>query len=648
MIKQNLSIKVFLLVILSLQFAKLETDQLFAQNNFYVSNTGSDANVGTISEPWETIQHAANSVSGGSIVNVRGGEYKEAITINVSGSESGGYITFQNYQNEQVIIDGTEITVPPDFNGLFLIANKNYIIIKRFELRNYSTAQVDVVPSGIFITGTSHHIKIRNNKIHKIEHTAQIENGSDAHGIAVYGTSGTNSINNLLIDGNELYNLILGSSEAMVLNGNVELFTISNNIVRDANNIAIDCIGFEGTASQYDQARNGEIIDNTIYNISSYGNPAYGNVYAAGGIYIDGGTDIIIDRNIIHNADIGIELASEHNGKATSNITVRNNLIYDNNIAGVAMGGYDTNRGSTENCRIINNTFYNNDTKHEYNGELWLQFDVRDSEIRNNIFYCNNQGVLISNPYTQNTNNVVDYNLYYSPTGENNSTWVWKNEEYYEFSTYKSETGNDANGLFDDPLFVDIPLFNFRLKNSSLAIREVDNTVNAGSYDLDKESRIENGVIDLGSYKFRNTVLLKTKIFLEGTFDPNTNLMLANLNVPTTSPYSENQRTISVMPDGIVDWVLVQLRKILNENAIVSKSLLLREDGLIVNDDATSGVVTLNGNDANYYVIIKHRNHLAVMSKDPIPLNSTTSTLYDFTISSEKFYGNGGATQLEP
>lgn len=623
---------------------------LYAQNTYYVSTNGNDEASGTIGEPWEHIQYAADNVSAGDIVYIRGGVYNRADTIKVSGSASNGYITFQNYQNEQAIIDGAGLTVPASYNGLFLIENKSYIVIKGLEFKNYKTSEKDVVPSGIFIVGTSHHIEIRNNKIHNIEHNRESNNGVDAHGIAVYGTFGTSSINNIIIDGNELYDLILGSSEALVLNGNVELFTISNNIVRDANNIGIDCIGFEGTASQFDQARNGEIIDNTIYNISSYGNPAYGNVYAAGGIYIDGGKDITIDRNIIHNADIGIELASEHSGKATSNITVRNNLIYDNNIAGIAMGGYDTNRGSTESCKVLNNTLYNNDTKQEYNGEIWLQYDVKDSEIKNNIFYCNNQGVLISNPYTQNTNNVVNHNLYFSPTGENNSTWVWKDDEYNEFSSYRTGTGNDANGLFDNPMFVDVSTHNFHLQNTSPGNNIGDNTVDANNFDLDKETRIENGTIDLGCYEYRNTVLLQTKIFLEGCYDASTDQMTINLNsnIPNTSPYQEDPRTIDNIPNNIVDWVLVQLRTTVDGNAVSSKSFILREDGLIVNDDATSGVVTLNVSEDSYYIIIKHRNHLPVMSKLPVSLNSTSSSLYNFTTDSDQFYGTGGAKQLEP
>jgi hypothetical protein len=115
-------------------------------------------------------------------------------------------------------------------------------------------------------------VQIRNNHIHHIETNATPTGpdllGADAHGIAVFGTENAQSINHILIEGNELYDLKLGSSEGVVLNGNVEVFTITHNIIRDSDNIALDFIGFEGTASNaaVDQARNGLVQNNTIYN----------------------------------------------------------------------------------------------------------------------------------------------------------------------------------------------------------------------------------------------------------------------------------------------------------------------------------------------------------------------------------------------
>ncbi|MCH7637193.1 MAG: right-handed parallel beta-helix repeat-containing protein, partial [Proteobacteria bacterium] len=200
----------------------------------------------------------------------------------------------------------------------------------------------------------------------------------------------------ILIDGNELHDLKLGSSEGLVLNGNVALFAVTNNLIYDCDNIGIDLIGFEGIAPDpdYDQARNGVVSNNTVHDISSFGNPAYGDEYSAGGIYADGARDITIEQNSVYRADIGIEIASEHQGRATSGLIVRNNYLFNNRLAGIAMGGYDTERGSTENCTIVNNTLYHNDSLRDGNGEILLQFDTRGNVIVNNILYANDQSLL--------------------------------------------------------------------------------------------------------------------------------------------------------------------------------------------------------------------------------------------------------------
>ncbi len=75
---------------------------------YYVSNDGDDANLGTIDAPFETIQHAINQVGAGDVVNIRGGIYREALTLDgVHGTEDN-WITFQNYNNEDVLLSGAK------------------------------------------------------------------------------------------------------------------------------------------------------------------------------------------------------------------------------------------------------------------------------------------------------------------------------------------------------------------------------------------------------------------------------------------------------------------------------------------------------------------------------------------------------------
>ncbi|MFT6810904.1 MAG: hypothetical protein ACJA01_004150 [Saprospiraceae bacterium] len=60
---------------------------------------------------------------------------------------------------------------------------------------------------------------------------------------------------------------------------------------------------------------------------------------------------------------MGIEIGCENLGKTTSNVIVRSNIIYNNDDAGIVMGGFNfpTGSGKVIDCHILNNTTYNND-----------------------------------------------------------------------------------------------------------------------------------------------------------------------------------------------------------------------------------------------------------------------------------------------
>jgi len=462
----------------------------------FVATNGLDTNNGTsISTPWKTVQKAAISATAGNMVCVRGGTYNEKVTLNVSGT-SGAYITFQNYTGEVPILDGTGITVPAADNGMIFIQDKSYVVFKGFEIQNYKTSTKNRVPIGIRITGTSHHIEIRNNKLHNIDHNGTAKNGTDAHGIAVHGTSGTTSLDSIIIDGNQLYSMKLGSSEALVINGNVTNWQVTHNIIHDVNNIGIDAIGAEGTAPANDQARDGLIAYNDVYNINSAGNVAYGNERSAGCIYVDGGTRITIEYNKAHNCNLGVEIASEWPGKSTSFVTVRNNFIYNNTDVGIGMGGYDTGRGSTENCVIANNTLYNNATiAGAWGSELYIQYDTRNNIIKNNIFYAKSGMPYILSWSPVMTNNVMNNNLFFGGT-----TWQWKNVSYATYAAYQAGTGNDVNGLNNvDPLLVNVAAGDLHLQAGSPAISAGQSISEAGSLDIDGQARVQGASIDMGA-----------------------------------------------------------------------------------------------------------------------------------------------------
>jgi len=468
--------------------------------DFYVATTGNNTNDGSLAAPWRTIQYAVDQVSPGDTISVRGGIYHELVTFHTSGSATGGYMTLRNYSGETPVLDATGLDATGT-KGVWYVQDISYLKVIGFELRNLITADEANDPAGIWVMGTSNHLEIRNTVIHDIRNTATDGN---AHGIAVYGNNPTASINNLVIDGNEIRNCVLGWSETMTLNGNVEQFIVSNNMIHDNNNIGIDFIGYEGICSgcgDSDRVRDGSCIGNTVYNIDSSTNPAYGGAMSAGGIYVDGGTRIIIEKNTVHHSNLGIEVASENQGKYSSYVTVRNNFVYNSDIVGITIGGYDANRGGTQYCNFVNNTLVNNDTTLSGTGEFGMQYNTQSNVIKNNIFYANTQNLFFSNAYTTNTGNAVDYNLYYSPGGVNGSKWYWKTILYNSFSAWQTGTGNDSHSLFINPQLVNPGSGDLHLTGNSPA---KDRGINLGSTicgndDIDGDPRVIDTSIELGA-----------------------------------------------------------------------------------------------------------------------------------------------------
>jgi Protein of unknown function (DUF1565). len=468
---------------------------------YTVSPDGNDSAAGTEEAPWKTLVHAAAAAVAGDVVEVRGGTYAERVVFSRSGT-AGAPIVFRARAGETPIIDGASFTVGSGWYPLFTLTNISHVTIQGFELKNLRTTQRNRVPIGILVNGSGTGVRLLDNHIHELGTTYSGSSGGDAHGIAVYGDANS-PIADIVIRGNRLHHLSLGSSEALVLNGNISGFLVEGNVVHDCNNIGIDAIGHEGTCpdAAQDAARNGIIRANTVYGILSFGNPAYGNNYSAGGIYVDGGRDILIERNTIRECDIGIELASEHAGQATSGVTVRNNLVYRNRIGGLFMGGYDTKRGRTENCRVEHNTFFENDTLQYGNGEIQLQFDVRSTVLRQNIIVTNAQRLVVGNPYTQNTDVTFDYNIVHAP---GTPRWQWKKANYSGWSAWRAGSGQDEHSLFADPGLLDPMNGGFALRPRSPAIDAgVPAFVPApGETDHAGRPRLRGVRVDIGALEF--------------------------------------------------------------------------------------------------------------------------------------------------
>jgi hypothetical protein len=438
---------------------------------YWVAATGSDANDGSRAHPWATIQHALNTAKGGSVIQVGSGVYHELVTIRRSGT-AGGFTTLTAAPGAKPIIDGTGLPIPNGLNGLVTLNDVSFVQVSGFEIRNYSRASAALDPIGILVQGAGSDIQLLNNHVHGIATTGKTES-FDALGIAIYGTRAPASLNTITIDGNELDRLTTGFSESLALSGNVQYFQVTGNVIHDNDNIGIDVGGYEQFAPNpaYDRARHGYVAGNTVYNITSLNNPAYRGQQSADGIYVDGGADVVIERNLVHNADLGIEAASEHRTRVTDTVTIRDNIVYASTQVGISIGGYAANVGGTMNCRIVNNTLYGNGTQANSEGEFQIQFNASGNLFENNIVVANNAQNLLLYSFVAMPAHpaVLNGNLYFSPGGAADSDWQWTGTDYGSFAAYRSATGNDQAGLYADPKFANAKSGDFHLAAGSPA-----------------------------------------------------------------------------------------------------------------------------------------------------------------------------------
>jgi cysteine-rich repeat protein len=444
---------------------------------------GADAVLISVPADHGTIQAALDAATAGDTIEVDSGTYGEKLVFPRSGT-AGLPITLRAKQGaaSRPVIDGTGVSGA----NMVLIDSKSYVAIEGFEIRNNLGVNDG---SGIRVRGAGTEIEIRDNVIHEMR-------GQHAMGITVYGTEPT-PISALVIDGNEIYDCDPATSEALTLNGNVTNFEISNNIVRDVDNIGIDMIGGETDIQPNTSlvARNGVVRGNTVIRARS----SYGGGFAAG-IYVDGGRDIIIENNEITECDLGIEIGAENNGLITEQVVVRNNLVYRNDKAGIAFGGYASNAGRANDNTFRGNTLYDNNRVSTGEGEIWIQYGS-SNVVENNLVVAGGpvgENVWIAS-FAGSTGNSFDYNLYYTLDGQPGE--LQRNDVAYSgLVAWQAGTGEDAHSLSVDPLLAAPGLSDFHLTVSSPAVGAGDPSYipALGETDLDGATRRVGTAVDIG------------------------------------------------------------------------------------------------------------------------------------------------------
>ena len=109
---------------------------------------------------------------------------------------------------------------------------------------------------------------------------------------------------------------------------------------------------------------------------------------------------------------------------------------------------------------------------------------------------------------------------------------------------------------------------------------------------------------------------------------------LNNSEFPLASPYAEDPEVVESVHESITDWILLELYDELTNEPVVSKSVFLRKDGMLVLEDGITTQIPLDAGTGNYYIVLRHRNHLAIATAEKVAI-TTTAPLNDFTIISD-------------
>ena len=182
-----------------------------------------------------------------------------------------------------------------------------------------------------------------------------------------------------------------------------------------------------------------------------------------------------------------------------------------------------------------------------------------------------------------------------------------------------------------------------------------------GNYPFFNSGLVLVSGLNEGLFVLRPRPVVAARVLLDGPYDPGSGLMHDSLRaqglLPLEEPYSDlgyahagggggescAAPVFAVQgPDAIVDWVLLELRDP-SAPALVraSRSALLQRDGDIVEVDGSSPV-SFTVPVGHYHIAVRHRNHLGVMSAQPLEV-SLALRQHDLAEPTTALYGSEAA-----
>ena len=566
-----------------------QTDFTVTVNNtlrptYYVDQShvnASDGTNGTEDYPWETFGNLNNlncPVSQGDTVYVKTGTYNAPLH-SIKAGTADNYITFKVYGTDEVLIDGSyNVTnwnvhsgniYNASWNSTWLnatwydISGENgYVVVDyTYDADHYLRPESNI---SNMTAGSWHYNDTidmlyvwlsdsTNPDDHTISSTKSY--AKSANGIYVNSGGAVNGTSYLKFEGFKVRlcgsGLKVDSPDHHIEFTDIESYGHSNGIrlERGASNITMENLNIHHNTgpgiqlnANYSSINNSSIHHSGIVNWTRWGSPGvilmgpyntisnssvYNNGFAGDygpGIYFEtwgtdgaGGPDrshhnVAEYNNISNPGQTGIEIAGGDNN------TIRYNLITDNS-EGIALyqggtgGSMTPAQKKTEFNKIYNNVIDNS----SYLG-IRLYTNTHNTTAKNNIvinsdsFHIRMKNISVGH--------ILDNNLYYD-SGGFMIAGVWG----YNFTEYKSITGQGANSMESNPIFVNLTANNFRLQSSSPAI---NNGTDVG-LTTDYIGNPIVGIPDIGAYEYQPAVNTSTI-----TLPANSQGMINNWTTATT------------------------------------------------------------------------------------------------------------------
>jgi parallel beta-helix repeat protein len=305
----------------STRFLLEELEKRDVPSVYYVATTGNDANAGTLSAPFQTLQHAVNTVKPGDTILVETGVYA-GCRIGTSGTATAP-LTLEAAPGARVLINvpGASNIHQSDIEVESFSHQVNYWTIAGLEVENAARSGIDVrETSNVTIRNCIAHNNAKQGIFFAFSNYPLVQNNL-TYSNGQHGIYDSNSGDYPTITGNTSHD---NAGCGIQLNGDVTQGgdgIISYGLI--ANNVLYNNGAGGGSAINCDGVQNSVIENNLLYNNHGSGISLF--QYNGGGP----STNNLVVANTIDMASNGRWALNIQNG-ATGN-TAYDNILYDNN-----------------------------------------------------------------------------------------------------------------------------------------------------------------------------------------------------------------------------------------------------------------------------------------------------------------------------